>query len=163
MSEALNQLEPLRHVRTGSLEVAYFEAGPPEGDVELLLHGYPYDVHSYVDVILLLADAGLRVIAPYLRGHGPTRFLDPSTPRSGQQAALGRDVVELMDALGIPGAVLGGYDWGARPACVVVGSVAGSLHQARLGERLPDPGHRRCGRADPARARGRVLVLLLLR
>lgn len=85
----------------------------------LLLHGYPYDIHSYVDVIPMLAGAGLRVIAPYLRGHGPTRFLDPATPRSGQQAALGRDVVELMDALGIPKAVLAGYDWGARAACVV--------------------------------------------
>ncbi len=116
---ALPQLEPLGYARTRTLDIAYFEAGSPEGDVVLLLHGYPYDIHSYVDVILMLADAGLRVIAPYLRGHGPTRFLDPSTPRSGQQAALGRDVVELMDALGIPGAVLAGYDWGAHPACVV--------------------------------------------
>jgi pimeloyl-ACP methyl ester carboxylesterase len=116
---APSHLEPLQSVRTDTLEVAYFEAGPPDGDVVLLLHGYPYDIHSYVEVIPLLVDAGLRVIAPYLRGHGPTRFLDPATPRSGQQAALGRDVVELMDALGIPSAVLAGYDWGARAACVV--------------------------------------------
>jgi pimeloyl-ACP methyl ester carboxylesterase len=114
-----SHLEPLQSVRTDTLEVAYFEAGPPDGDVVLLLHGYPYDIHSYADVIPLLADAGRRVIAPYLRGHGPTRFLDPATPRSGQQAALGRDVVELMDALSIPTAVLAGYDWGARAACVV--------------------------------------------
>ena len=109
----------MRSVRTDTLEIGYVEAGPPDGEVVLLLHGYPYDIHSYVDVIPLLADAGLRVITPYLRGHGPTGFLDPSTPRSGQQAALGRDVVELMDALDIPTAVLAGYDWGARAACVV--------------------------------------------
>jgi pimeloyl-ACP methyl ester carboxylesterase len=115
----LGDLNPLRSVRTDTLEIAYVESGPPDANVVLLLHGYPYDIHSYVDVIPLLADAGLRVIVPYLRGHGPTRFLDPSTPRSGQQAALGRDVIELMDALGIPMAVLAGYDWGARAACIV--------------------------------------------
>jgi pimeloyl-ACP methyl ester carboxylesterase len=115
----LGDLNPLRSVRTDTLEIAYFESGPPDANVVLLLHGYPYDIHSYVDVIPLLADAGLRVIVPYLRGHGPTRFLDPSTPRSGKQAALGRDVIELMDALGIPRAVLAGYDWGARAACIV--------------------------------------------
>lgn len=116
---ATRQLEPVRSVRTDTLEVAYVEAGPADGEVVLLLHGYPYDIHSYVEVIPLLADAGLRVITPYLRGHGPTRFLHASAHRSGQQAALGRDVVELMDALDIPAAVLAGYDWGARAACVV--------------------------------------------
>jgi pimeloyl-ACP methyl ester carboxylesterase len=111
--------QPLKTVRAGVLEVTYHEAGPAEGEAVLLLHGFPYDIHSYVDVVPLLADAGLRVIVPYLRGHGPTRFVDPSTPRSGQQAALGADVVELLDALGIPRAILAGYDWGGRAACIV--------------------------------------------
>ena len=115
---SLTRLEPLRSVKTSALEVSYYEAGPPTGAPVLLLHGFPYDIHAYINVIPLLADAGLRVIVPYLRGFGPTRFLDPSGPRSGQQAALGRDVVELMDALDIPRATLAGYDWGGRAACV---------------------------------------------
>jgi pimeloyl-ACP methyl ester carboxylesterase len=86
--------------------------------VALLLHGFPYDIHSYLDVIPLLADAGVRTVVPYLRGHGPTQFLDPSTSRSGQQAAIGADVVDLLDALDIPDAILAGYDWGGRAACV---------------------------------------------
>jgi pimeloyl-ACP methyl ester carboxylesterase len=84
----------------------------------LLLHGYPYDIHSYVEVAPLLAAQGVRVIVPYLRGHGSTRFLDPATPRAGQQGAIGADVIALMDALRIPGAVLAGFDWGGRAACV---------------------------------------------
>jgi pimeloyl-ACP methyl ester carboxylesterase len=116
---ALPRLEPLRYVRTDALEIAYFEAGPGDGEVVLLLHGFPYDVHSYVDVIPRLATAGHRVIVPYLRGHGPTRFLDDAAPRSGQQAAIGADVIDLMDALDLPKAVLAGYDWGGRAACVV--------------------------------------------
>lgn len=112
------RLEPLKHVTTGTLEVAYYEVGPAGGPPVLLLHGFPYDIHSYVEVAPRLADSGYRVIVPYLRGHGPTRFLDPETPRSGQQAALGRDVVDLLDALDIPAAVLAGYDWGGRAACV---------------------------------------------
>jgi pimeloyl-ACP methyl ester carboxylesterase len=112
------RLEPLRYVRTDALEVAYFEAGPSDGEVALLLHGFPYDIHSYVDVIPRLAQAGHRVIVPYLRGHGPTRFLDSATPRSGQQAAIGADVIALLDALDIPRAVFAGYDWGGRAACV---------------------------------------------
>jgi pimeloyl-ACP methyl ester carboxylesterase len=114
----LARLEPLKTVRAGVLDVAYYETGPADGDAVVLLHGFPYDIHSYVDVIPLLADAGLRVIVPYLRGHGPTRFLDPSTPRSGQQAAIGADVIDLMDALDLPRAILAGYDWGGRAACV---------------------------------------------
>jgi pimeloyl-ACP methyl ester carboxylesterase len=112
------RLAPLRCVRTDTLEVAYFEAGPADGDVALLLHGFPYDIHSYVDVIPRLAGAGLRVIVPYLRGHGGTRFLESTAPRSGQQAAIGADVVSLMDALEIRRAILAGYDWGGRAACV---------------------------------------------
>jgi pimeloyl-ACP methyl ester carboxylesterase len=113
-----NDLQPLKTARTGILEVSYFEAGPSDGGVVLLLHGFPYDIHSYVDVVPLLADAGLRVIVPYLRGHGATRFLDPTTPRSGQQGALGADVIDLMDVLDISRATLAGYDWGGRAACV---------------------------------------------
>ncbi|WP_343240737.1 MULTISPECIES: alpha/beta hydrolase [unclassified Streptomyces] len=108
-----------RTVRAGVLDVAYYEAGPARGPAVLLLHGFPYDVHSYVDVAPELAAAGLRVIVPYLRGHGSTRFADPATARSGQQAALGADVIALLDALGLPRAVLAGYDWGARAANVV--------------------------------------------
>jgi pimeloyl-ACP methyl ester carboxylesterase len=114
----LPRLKPLRSVRTDALEVAYFEAGPGDGEVALLLHGFPYDIHSYVDVIPRLVAAGHRVIVPYLRGHGPTRFLDPGAPRSGQQGALGADVVALLDALDVPRAVFAGYDWGGRAACV---------------------------------------------
>ena len=118
MTGALLRLEPLRYARTDTLEVAYFEAGPSDGAVTLLLHGFPYDIHSYAGLIPLLAEAGRRVIVPYLRGHGPTRFLDRATPRSGQQASIGTDVIDLMDALGIPRATLAGYDWGGRAACV---------------------------------------------
>ncbi|WP_399936768.1 alpha/beta fold hydrolase [Streptomyces sp. BBFR25] len=105
-------------MRTDVLDVAYHEAGPEDGDTVLLLHGFPYDVHSYVDVAPLLADHGFHVVVPYLRGHGPTAFRSPSTPRSGQQAALGADVIALMDALGVERAYLAGYDWGGRAACV---------------------------------------------
>ncbi|WP_350347697.1 alpha/beta hydrolase [Agromyces sp. G08B096] len=112
------RLGPLRRVEAGPLDVAYVEAGPSDGPAVLLLHGFPYDIHSYVDVVPRLAQAGHRVIVPHLRGHGATRFLDPDTPRSGQQAALGRDAVDLMDALGLDRAVLAGYDWGGRAACV---------------------------------------------
>ena len=116
---ALAWLTPLRHVETAHLDVAYFEAGPADGPPVLLLHGFPYDIHSYVDVAPNLADAGFRVIVPSLRGHGDTRFRDDTIPRTGQQAALGQDVNELMDALQIPQAILAGYDWGGRAACVV--------------------------------------------
>jgi pimeloyl-ACP methyl ester carboxylesterase len=118
MNPILERLGPLQHVEAGVLDVAYFETGAADGQPVLLLHGFPYDVHSYVEVAPLLAEAGFRVIVPYLRGHGPTRFLDAATPRSGQQAALGRDAIDLMDALGIERAILAGYDWGGRAACV---------------------------------------------
>ncbi|SDZ43057.1 alpha/beta fold hydrolase [Herbiconiux ginsengi] len=108
----------LRTVQTRTLDVSYLETGPDDGAPVILLHGFPYDVESYREVAPRLAAEGRRVIVPYLRGHGPTRFLDPETPRSGQQAALGADVVEVMDALDIPRAVLAGYDWGGRAACV---------------------------------------------
>jgi pimeloyl-ACP methyl ester carboxylesterase len=112
------RLEPLRHVGAGVLNIAYYEAGPADGPVVVLLHGFPYDIHSYVDVAPQLAAQGCRVIVPYLRGYGPTRFRDGSTMRSGEQAAIGADLMALMDALSIPRAAFAGYDWGGRAACV---------------------------------------------
>src|SRR5947199_4886608 len=112
------RLEPLRHVDAGVLNIAYYETGPADGPVAILLHGFPYDIHSYVDVAPQLATQGCRVIVPYLRGFGATRFRDPATLRSGEQAAIGADVIALMDALGISRAVLAGHNWGGRAACV---------------------------------------------
>ena len=109
----------LKQVEAGVLSVAYQETGTPTGPPVLLLHGFPYDVHAYDAVTPLLVAAGCRVVTPYLRGYGPTRFLSPDTPRSGQQAALGQDLLALMDALEIPSAVLAGFDWGGRAACIV--------------------------------------------
>jgi pimeloyl-ACP methyl ester carboxylesterase len=108
----------VRQVQTDTLDIGYHEAGPENGRPIILLHGFPYDIHSYVEVAPMLAAQGYRVIVPHLRGHGTTRFLDAAAPRSGQQAAIGQDVLELMDALHIPEAVLAGYDWGGRAACV---------------------------------------------
>lgn len=109
----------LPHVRTPSLDIGYEESGAADGTPVILLHGWPYDPRCYDAVVPLLTQARCRVIVPYLRGFGPTRFLSPDTPRSGQQAALGNDLRELMDALQIPRALLAGYDWGGRAACVV--------------------------------------------
>lgn len=108
----------LKRVRTEVLEIAYEESGPPDGIPVLLLHGWPYDPRTYDDVVPQLVAAGCRTIVPYLRGFGPTRFLSADTPRSGQQAVLGHDLKELMDALGVERAALVGYDWGGRAACI---------------------------------------------
>ncbi len=105
-------------VRTSTLEIAFEQSGPPDGTPVLLLHGFPYSVDAYAEVAPALAASGCRVIVPHLRGYGPTRFLSSDTPRSGQQAALGGDVRDLLDALGIERAVLAGYDWGGRGACI---------------------------------------------
>jgi len=113
-----HRLEPLRRADAGVLNVAYYEKGPADGPVVMLLHGFPYDIHSYVDVAPGLAARGCRVIVPYLRGYGETRFHDPATPRSGEQAAIGADLIALMDALSVKRAVFAGYDWGGRAACV---------------------------------------------
>jgi pimeloyl-ACP methyl ester carboxylesterase len=115
----MNILRPLHTTRAGVLDIAWFGCGPDDGPPVFLMHGFPYDIHAYAEVAPLLAAAGCRVIVPYLRGFGPTRFLDAATPRSGEQAALGADLLALMDALGIERAVLAGYDWGGRAACVV--------------------------------------------
>jgi pimeloyl-ACP methyl ester carboxylesterase len=104
----------LKQIKAGVLDIGYAEAGPVDGPVVLLVHGWPYDIYSYVDVAPILANAGYRVIIPYLRGYGTTRFVSDDTPRNGQQAALAADMIALMDALGAEKAILGGYDWGAR-------------------------------------------------
>lgn len=109
----------LRHITAGVLDVAYEEAGPPDGIPVVLLHGFPYDVHAFDAVAPILVARGCRTISPYLRGYGPTRFVAAETPRSGQQAVLGHDLLALLDALALRSAVLAGYDWGGRAACVV--------------------------------------------
>ncbi len=109
----------LKRVDAGNLNVAYEDSGSPDGAPVVLLHGFPYDVHAYDELTPVLVSAGCRVVTPYLRGYGPTRFLSADTPRSGQQAVLAHDLVALMDALKIPRAVLAGYDWGGRAACIV--------------------------------------------
>jgi len=109
----------MKTLRTPTLEIAYEESGPAEGRPVVLLHGFPDDVHAYDGVAPPLASAGWRVLVPYLRGYGPTRFLDRLTPRSGQQAALGHDLLNLLDAHGLERAALAGYDWGGRAACIV--------------------------------------------
>jgi pimeloyl-ACP methyl ester carboxylesterase len=113
------RLEPIRQIRAGELDVGFYEAGPADGIPVLLLHGYPYDIHSYAEVASLLAARGCRVIVPHLRGHGSTRFLDADNPRSAQQSAVALDQIALLDALGIERAVIAGYDWGARTACIL--------------------------------------------
>jgi len=115
----MSHLEPLHHIDAGALNIAYHAAGPTTGPPVLLMHGFPYDIHAYAEVAPRLVAAGCRVIVPYLRGFGPTRFLSADTPRSGEQAALGADLLALLDALQIRQAVLAGYDWGGRAACVV--------------------------------------------
>ena len=109
----------MKNIVAGVLNVSYRDMGPGDGPVVVLLHGFPYDIHAYNEVSARLVQAGCRCIVPYLRGYGPTRFLDSATPRSGEQAALGADLLALLDALNIPKAILAGYDWGGRAACVV--------------------------------------------
>jgi pimeloyl-ACP methyl ester carboxylesterase len=111
--------DSLKRIDAGVLSVGYAEAGPINGPVALLLHGWPYDIYSFVDVAPLLASAGYRVIVPYLRGYGTTRFLSSATPRNGQPSVVAVDVVALMDALKIEKAVIGGFDWGARTADII--------------------------------------------
>jgi pimeloyl-ACP methyl ester carboxylesterase len=137
----------LKQVKAGVLDIGYAEAGPADGPVVLLVHGWPYDIHTYVDVAPILAEAGYRVIVPYLRGYGTTRFLSDETPRNGQQSALAADMIALMDALGIESAIVGGCDWGARTVnimaalwperCVAMVSVSGYLIGNREINRKP--------------------------
>jgi pimeloyl-ACP methyl ester carboxylesterase len=140
---------PLKQIDAGLLNVGYAEAGPANGPAVLLLHGWPYDIYSYVDVAPLLAAVGYRVIIPYLRGYGTTRFLSADTVRNGQQAALGVDIVAFLDALRIDRAVIGAYDWGARTANIVAAlwpervkamvSVSGYLIGSQELNRMPLP------------------------
>ncbi len=118
----------LKKVEAGALCVAYEESGPADGPPVLLLHGFPYDIHAYDEVTTLLVSSGCRVITPYLRGYGPTKFLFADTPRSGQQAVLGQDLVEFMNALNIESAILAGYDWGGRAACIVAALWPARVH-----------------------------------
>lgn len=139
----------LKQIDAGVLSVGYAEAGPAHGPAVLLLHGWPYDIHSFVDVAPVLASAGYRVIVPHLRGHGTTRFLSSGTFRNAQQAVVALDVIALMDALGIDRAILAGYDWGARTAniiaalwperCKAMVSVNGYLINNRERNKLPMP------------------------
>ncbi len=139
----------LKQIDAGVLNIGYAEAGPTGGSPVILLHGWPYDIHTYVDVAPLLASAGYRVIVPYLRGYGTTRFLSSDTLRNGQQAALAADVIALMDALAIDRAIVAGCDWGARTAnivaalwperCKAMVSVSGYLIGSRAANRMPLP------------------------
>jgi len=109
----------LAHARTALLDVAYEDSGPSDALPVVLLHGYPYDARAFDEVVPIINGAGYRTIVPYLRGYGATRFLLPDTPRSGEQAALGQDLLDLLDVLQVRHAVLAGFDWGGRAACVV--------------------------------------------
>jgi len=110
---------PLKHIKAGVLDVAYVEQGPADGPAVILLHGWPYDIHSFQDVAPVLAAQGYRVLVPYVRGYGETRFLSAQTPRNAQPSALASDVIAFMDALHVERAVLAGFDWGARTADIV--------------------------------------------
>ena len=140
---------PLKQIDAGLLNVGYAEAGPADGPPVLLLHGWPYDIYSFVDVAPLLASAGYRVIVPYLRGYGTTRFLSTATPRDGEPTAVAVDAIALMDALKIQTATLAGFDWGARTAniiaalwpqrCKAMVSVSGYLIGSPEAEKMPLP------------------------
>jgi pimeloyl-ACP methyl ester carboxylesterase len=120
MSEEINHsFGSLKQIDAGVLNVGYAEASPTDGPAVILLHGWPYDIHSYVDVAPLLAEAGYQVIVPYLRGYGTTRFLSSETLRNGQQSVIALDTIDLMDALKVEKAILAGYDWGARTANII--------------------------------------------
>ena len=110
---------PLKQIDAGVLNVGYAEAGPADGPVAILLHGWPYDIHSFTDVAPMLASAGYRVIVPYVRGYGTTSFLSTDTFRNGQPSAIALDIIALMDALKIEKATLAGFDWGARSADII--------------------------------------------
>jgi pimeloyl-ACP methyl ester carboxylesterase len=144
-----SQFGTVSQIDAGLLNVGYVDAGPAGGPAAVLLHGWPYDIHSYLDVVPLLTAAGYRVIVPHLRGYGTTRFLSNEMLRNGEQAALARDTVALMDALGIESALVAGFDWGARTADIVAAlwpercsglvSVSGYLIGSQAAGKLPLP------------------------
>ncbi|MGE7413970.1 alpha/beta fold hydrolase [Methylobacterium tarhaniae] len=140
---------PLKRIEAGDLSVAFAEAGPRDGKPVLLLHGWPYDIHSYAEVAPILAASGHRVLIPYLRGYGETRFRSQATPRNGQQAALAADALAFLDALAVERALVAGYDWGARTACILAAlsperctglvSVSGYLIGSQQANAMPLP------------------------
>ncbi|ODM78349.1 alpha/beta fold hydrolase [Bradyrhizobium elkanii] len=146
---AHTSIGPGKQINAGVLDTGYVEMGPASGPAVILLHGWPYDIHSYADVAPALAEAGYRVIVPHLRGYGTTRFLSGDTMRSGQPVAVSADIIALMDALKIEKAVLGGYDWGARAAnimavlwperCKAMVSVSGYLIGSQAAGKMPLP------------------------
>ncbi|VXB03114.1 conserved hypothetical protein [Burkholderia sp. 8Y] len=139
----------IRQINAGTLNIGYAQTGPENGPPVILLHGWPYDIHSFADVAPMLAAAGYRVIVPYLRGYGSTRFLSADTPRNGQQAVVAVDIIALMDALRIQKALIAGFDWGARTAdivaalwperCKALVSVSGYLIGSQEANRAPLP------------------------
>jgi pimeloyl-ACP methyl ester carboxylesterase len=149
VAEAHMSFGPLKQVEAGELRVAYAEAGPSDGPAVLLLHGWPYDIHSYVEVVPLLAASGYRSIVPYLRGYGATRFLSNETARNGQQSVLAHDAIALLDALQIEQAIVAGFDWGARTAdvvaalwperCTALVAVSGYLIGSQAAGKVPLP------------------------
>jgi len=144
-------LGPVRQIDAGVLDVGYADVGPPHGKPVFLLHGWPYDIHSYAEVAPALGASGYRAVVPYLPGYGTTRFLSDETVRNGQQAALALDVIQLMDALGIESAIVAGFDWGARSAgivatlwperCAALVSVSGYLIGSQAAGANPLPPH----------------------
>jgi pimeloyl-ACP methyl ester carboxylesterase len=149
LTDARQSFASLQQIDAGVLNVGYAEAGPADGPTVVLLHGWPYDIHSFVDVAPLLAAEGYRVIVPYLRGYGSTRFLSADTVRNGQQAALALDAIALLDALAIEQAIVAGFDWGARTANIVAAlwpertkalvSVSGYLIGSQQANQMPLP------------------------
>ena len=146
---AESTLGRVNQIEAGVLDVGYIDAGPDDGPAVLLLHGWPYDIHSYADVVPLLTGAGYRAIVPYLRGYGTTRFVSDATARNGEQAVLALDAIALMDALGIEKAIVAGFDWGARTADIVAAlwpercsglvSVSGYLIGSQAAGKVPLP------------------------
>ncbi len=148
-TEGHTSFASLKQINAGLLNIGYADVGPADGQPVILLHGWPYDIHSYVDVAPILAAAGYRVIVPYLRGYGSTTFLSSDTFRNGQQSAVALDIIALMDALKIEKAILGGFDWGARTVaimavlwperCKAVVSVSGYLIGSQAANKMPSP------------------------
>ncbi|MCB8823340.1 alpha/beta fold hydrolase [Microvirga rosea] len=148
-SQSQRSFRAIRQIKAGLLNVGYAEEGPDDGPAVILLHGWPYDIHSYVDAASILVEAGYRVVVPFLRGYGTTRFLSDEAVRNGQQAAIAADIIAFMDALGIQKATIGGYDWGARTAniiaaiwpdrCNAMVSVSGYLIGSQEANRAPLP------------------------
>ena len=138
-------MHDLRQIDAGELNVGYTDDGPPDARAVLLLHGWPYDIHSYEGVVPLLVEAGFRVLVPYLRGYGTTTFRDPGALRNGQPAALARDAIALLDALGVESALVGGLDWGARTT-----NVLAALHPDRVRGQVTASGYLVAGQAANA-------------